>query len=78
MWDLDVIAKFFGNFVFPMGLSIYLIVQINKQLEKQNMTLLRVVLALERILNHLGLPENGRSSETVVPSIQEIKEKLGG
>lgn len=76
--NLDTIAKFFGNFVFPMGLSIYLIVQISKQLTTQNMTLLWTVLTLERILDHLGLPENGRSSEIVAPNIQEIKKKLGG
>lgn len=76
--DLDVIAKFFGNFIFPMGLSIYLIVQINKQLTTQNMSLLRMVITLEQILDHLGITQDRRIDDSGAPTIAEIKSKLGG
>ena len=75
---LGRITEIFGNFVFPVGLSIFLIVRINEQLTTQNMSLLRMNITLDRICRRFGLNGTDPEADGAEPSIEKIKRRIKG
>lgn len=77
MTELDGAVKLFGNFVFPIALSVYLIVNVSKQLATQNMSLLRLVIAIEAVCRKLGINEGELGSAGGGAGLRDLKEKIG-